>query len=106
MKKSDGFDARRLRPKGPSNWLMRFGAAFAALLAIFGALLVMAGIASLIGHPSALGELNASPGGASLVVVIGLFLLYAGVSMWRRCRRRLRQPSALNLAPHLMKKHD
>lgn len=106
MKKSGGFDARRLRPKGPSNWRMRFGAAFAALLATFGVLLVMAGIASLIGHPPALGELNASPAGASLVVVVGLFLLYIGVWMWRRCRRRMRQPSALNMAPHLMKKHD
>lgn len=106
MKISDGFDARRLRPKGPGNWRMRFGAAFAALLATSGVLLVMAGIASLIGHPPALGELNASPGGASLVVAIGLFLLYVGVSIWRRCRRRLRRPSELNMAPHLMKKHD
>lgn len=61
MKLSDGFDARRLRPKGQSNWRFRFGAAFAALLATCGVLLAMAGAASLLGRPPALGELNASP---------------------------------------------
>jgi hypothetical protein len=50
MKLSDGFDARRLRPKGQSNWRFRIGAAFAALLAMSGVLLAMAGIASLLGH--------------------------------------------------------
>ena len=49
MKLSDGFDARRLRPKGQSNWRFRFGAAFAALLATCGVLLAMAGAASLLG---------------------------------------------------------
>ena len=33
MKISDGFDARRLRPKGPSNWRLRLVAGIAALLA-------------------------------------------------------------------------
>lgn len=54
MKLSDGFDARRLRPKGPSNWRLRFGAALAALLATLGVLLSMAGAASLLGRPPAL----------------------------------------------------
>jgi hypothetical protein len=58
MKISDGFDARRLRPKGPSNWRFRIGAGFAALLATLGVLLAMAGAASLLGRPAALGELN------------------------------------------------
>jgi membrane protein implicated in regulation of membrane protease activity len=106
MKISDGFDARRLRPKGPRNWRTRFGAAIAALLATCGVLLILAGIASLIGHPPALGDLNASPAGAAVVVVIGLFTLYIGVWLWRRSRRRLNRNSALNMSPHLMKKHD
>ena len=65
MKLSDGFDARRLRPKGQSNWRFRFGAAIAAILAMFGVLLAMAGAASLLGRPPALGELNASPMGSA-----------------------------------------
>ena len=43
MKISDGFDARRLRPKGPSNWRLRLVACMAALLAIVGLLLAGAG---------------------------------------------------------------
>ena len=106
MKISDGFDARRLRPKTPSNWRSRLVLTFAALLTLFGALLLLAGAASLIGRPSALGELNASPAGATLVLVFGLLVGWLGVWMWRRRRRQMRQPLGLNMAPHLMKKHD
>jgi len=106
MKISDGFDARRLRPKGPRNWRLRFGAAFSVLLATFGVLLALAGAASLLGHPPVLRELNASPLGSSVILAAGLLLLYVGIRLWRRCRRRMRQPLALNMAPHLMKKHD
>jgi uncharacterized membrane protein YfcA len=106
MKINDGFDARRLRPKGPSNWRMRIGAAISALLATAGVLLAMAGVASLIGHPDALGELNASPAGAVITIVFGLFLLYIGVWMWRRSRRRRRRAGELSMSAHLMKKHD
>jgi len=106
MKISDGFDARRLRPKGPSNWRLRIGAGFAALLAIGGVLLAIAGGAGLVGHSPALGELNASPGGSAILLVIGLLVLWFGVLLWRRCRRRMRQPLSLNIASHLMKKHD
>lgn len=106
MKISDGFDARRLRPKSQRNWRLRLGAGFSALLATFGVLLALAGTASLLGRAPALGELNASPLGSALILLIGLLLLYIGVRLWRRCRRRMRQPLALNMAPHLMKKHD
>ncbi|PYC08374.1 hypothetical protein DMX09_04640 [Pseudomonas protegens] len=106
MKISDGFDARRLRPKSPRNWRLRLGAGFSALLATFGVLLALAGTASLLGRAPALGELNTSPLGSALILLIGLLLLYIGVRLWRRCRRRMRQPLALNMAPHLMKKHD
>jgi polyferredoxin len=106
MKLSDGFDARRLRPRNASNWRLRLGAGLAALFAAFGVLLSMAGIATLLGQPAALGPLNESPGAASVFVISGLALLFFGVLLWRRCRRRLRSPSDLSIAPHLMKKRD
>jgi hypothetical protein len=40
------------------------------------------------------------------MIVLGLLLLSFGVLLWRRCRRRLRRPSDLSMAPHLMKKRD
>ena len=107
MKVSDGFDARRLRPKGSGNWGMRLGAGLAALLATLGVLLTMAGVSSLLGRPAALGELNASPLGAVFVVVGGLIVLYIGIWLWRRFRLGLRRKkSGLNMSPHLMKKQD
>ncbi len=106
MKLSDGFDARRLRPRGPGSWRWRFAAALSALFAMLGILLAMAGAATLLGRPPALGGLNDTTGSATVILVLGLFLLWLGVIAWRRCRRRLRRPSDLSLAPHLMKKHD
>ena len=106
MKLSDGFDARRLRPRGPGSWRWRFAAALSALFAMLGILLAMAGAATLLGRPPALGGLNDTPTSATVILVLGLFLLWLGVIAWRRCRRRLRRPSDLSLAPHLMKKHD
>ena len=117
MKISDGFDARRLRPKGPSNWRLRLVAGIAALLAIIGVLLAVAGGAGLSGHSPALGELNTSPGGSAILWALplsfvaamlagGLLVLWFGVWLWRRSRRKMRQPLSLNIASHLMKKHD
>ncbi|WP_407315712.1 hypothetical protein [Pseudomonas sp. nanlin1] len=106
MKLSDGFDARRLRSKEPSNWRLRLGAAVSIVLATLGVLLVMAGVASLLGQAPGLGELNTTTTGAAVVAVSGLVLLYIGVALWRRCRRRARRNRELNMAPHLMKKHD
>ena len=106
MKISDGFDARRLRPKGPSNWRLRLVAGIAALLAVVGLLLTGAGGAGLFGRSPALGELNASPGGSALLLGIGVLVLWLGVWLWRRSRRKMRQPLSLNIAAHLMKKHD
>ncbi len=81
-------------------------AALSTLLATFGVLLAMAGAASLLGRPAALGELNDNPAAASLILGGGLLLLYLGVWLWRRRRLRLRRSRELNLSPHLMKKHD
>jgi membrane protein implicated in regulation of membrane protease activity len=106
MKLSDDFDARRLRPRQPKHWRLRIGAALGALLATFGILLAMAGIASLAGRAPVLGTLNDSTGEAGVLLLLGLLLLWAGIAFWRRCRRRLRQPRDLALSPHLLKKRD
>jgi len=39
-------------------------------------------------------------------LVVGLLVLWLGVWLWRRSRRKMRQPLSLNIASHLMKKHD
>lgn len=107
MKISDGgFNARRLRPRGQGSWRIRWVAGLAMLLATLGVLMVMAGVASLLGHAPALGELTGTSLGAAIISVVGLLILYLGVALWRRCRRRLRQGRSLNMSPHLMKKHD
>lgn len=107
MKISDGgFNARRLRPRGQGTWRVRLVAGLAAVLATLGVLLTMAGIASLLGHAPAIGDLNATTVGSGVLTAVGLLVLWLGVSLWRACRRRLRRGSALNMSPHLMKKHD
>lgn len=106
MKSSDGFNARRLRPRGQSNWGLRIGAAIAAVLATLGILLSLAGLATLAGHPPQATGMDLSASGAAILAVCGLLVLYLGVALWRRCRRRMRRSGALDMAPHLMKKHD
>ncbi|KGS14054.1 MULTISPECIES: hypothetical protein [Pseudomonas syringae group] len=105
MKTSDGFNARRLRNKGPGNWGKRIGMLIALMLAVVGLVLTFAGASSLIGHPQMLGELNASPGGAAFVAISGLLVFYLGIWLWRRCRRQ-RGSSGLSISAHLMKKHN
>ncbi|CAE6924649.1 MULTISPECIES: hypothetical protein [Pseudomonas] len=106
MKLSNGFDARRLRPREPRSWRLRAAFALGALLAAFGILLAMAGAATLLGQPAALGPLNDSVGASVTMLVIGLILLWSGIGVWRMCRRRLRRPSDLSMPSHLMKKRD
>jgi uncharacterized membrane protein YidH (DUF202 family) len=102
----DGFDARRLRPRGASGWRWRFLGALAAVFAAFGVLLGMAGAATLLGRPPALGPLNDSIGAAIVLLLFGLFLLWGGISVWRRCRRRMRRGHGdeLSMSPRLLKK--
>lgn len=102
----DGFNARHLRPRAPGIWRWRLLAAIAALFAAFGVLLAMAGAATLLGRPPALGPLNDSVGAASVLLLGGLFLLWGGINVWRRSRRRLRRShgDSLSLAPSLLKK--
>ena len=106
MKLKGSFDAKRLRPREPGNWGARLAAGVSALLATFGILLAMAGVAGLLGNYEAFAELNANRPLSIILTVIGLFLAYFGVRFWRRSRIRLRRGRELNLSPHLMKKHD
>ncbi|EKT4524412.1 hypothetical protein QEM13_003705 [Pseudomonas putida] len=106
MKLKGSLDAKRLRPREPRNWGARLAAGLSALVATLGILLAMAGIAGLLGNYDALAELNANRPLAVTLTVGGLVLLYLGVRFWRRSRIRLRRGHGLNLAPHLMKKHD
>lgn len=104
MRQPDGFDARRLRPHAPRNLGWRLLAGCAALIATLGILLAMAGSATLLGRPPALGPLNDSTGAALTLLVSGLLLLAFGVGLWRHARRRFRRRSNLDLSPRLMKK--
>ena len=62
----------------------------------------------LLGRPPALGPLNDSLGAAITLLLCGLFLLWGGVNVWRRCRRRMRRQHGdeLSLSPQLLKKRD
>lgn len=106
MKLSDGFDARRLRPRGPGGLRWRLGAVLAALLASLGVLLTLAGASTLLGRPAMLALLNDSIGAAITLLLGGLLLLWLGVGLWRRCRRHMRQrySNELSLSPRLLKK--
>lgn len=104
MRQPDGFDARRLRPHAPRHLGWRLLAGCAALVATLGILLAMAGSATLLGRPPALGPLNDSTGAALTLLVSGLLLLAFGVGLWRHARRRFRRRSNLDLSPRLMKK--
>lgn len=104
MRQPDGFDARRLRPHAPRHLGWRLLAGCAALIATLGILLAMAGSATLLGRPPALGPLNDSTGAALTLLVSGLLLLAFGVGLWRHSRRRFRRRSNLDLSPRLMKK--
>src|SRR5690606_777433 len=103
MKLTDNFDARRLRSREPRRWRSRFGILLALLLIIFGALLTLAGAASLLGIKQFDGMmLEAEMAIASLL--LGLFLLWIGLFIRRGIRRRLYGPSGISLSPRLGKK--
>ncbi len=106
MKLSDGFDARRLRPREPGSWRLRLAALVAALFAALGVLLALAGGAGLLGLAPPLGTLNDSPAAAATLLATGLLLTCCTLAVWRSYRRRLRRSSDLSLSRHLMKKRD
>lgn len=103
MKISDGFDARRLRPRTRKAWHVRLGVMIGALLWLIGIALALLGALGLAGGELS-GELTGGREGSLSALFFGLFCVLAGWLLWRRCRRRLRQQDALNLSPHLFKK--
>ena len=90
----------------PRRWSWRLGGFAGALGATLGVLLMLAGIAGLLGRPPALGELNDSPVEGWQLLVAGIVLLAAGIFIWRLCRQRLRIRTDLGLSPHLRNKRE
>lgn len=100
MKRSNLPSARRFRMHSQPRWHWRLTLLLAALVVCLGALLLLAGAASLLGQP------NTPP----LIVerwpllLGGGLLLCCGVLGWRACRTRLRRRSDISLPKHLLKK--
>jgi len=103
MKHTNGFDARRLRPRGPNSWRLRIVIAFGVLPAVAGLLLALFAAASLIGNPQSLGLIAERDTGIALLV-IGIVLFLAGFLLCRSARRRLRGSGDLSMSRDLMRK--
>lgn len=104
MKRTDGFDARRLRPRERRSWGSRFGALLGLLLILLGAILTVFGATSLLTSSEALASMALDREAAVISLTLGLILLMTGLLIRRRVRRRSREPSGLSLSPGLRKK--
>lgn len=104
MKRTDGFDARRLRPRQQRSWGSRLGAAFGLLLIIFGVFLAGAGAASLFSNHEVVVSMALDREAAVTLLVTGLILLLLGMLIRRRVLRRIRGPGGLSMSPSLKKK--
>ena len=103
MKHTDGFDARRLRPRGSRSWGARIVIAFGVLLALAGTLLVLFALASLFGAPDAIGIMAERE--ASMVLLgVGSVLFLFGIVLWRRARRRFSGSGNLSMSRSLMRR--
>jgi len=105
MKRSDGFDARRLRDAPHRSWGSRFGSLLGLLLAAIGVVALLLGAASLL-RPESLSGLTTGREGALVLLGTGVLLLWSGIALRRRVLRRLYKPDELSLSPRLMKKRD
>lgn len=99
MNSADKY-ARCLRRRPALRW--RLASLLATLLALLGSLVTLLGAASLLGRP--LHGIDASTANASVMLILGLLLLLAGLLLRRTSRRRLSCIDELSLAPHLLKK--
>lgn len=104
MKRTDGFDARRLRPRQQRSWGAGLGAAFGLLLIIFGVLLTGAGAASLFSNHEVVVSMALDREAAVTLLVMGLILLLLGMLIRRRVLRRMRGLGGLSMSPGLKKK--
>ncbi|MCI0916309.1 hypothetical protein JNA64_03965 [Pseudomonas stutzeri] len=105
MKRTDGFDARRLRPRQPRSWGSRLASAFALLLILAGILLAGSGAAALFSHHEWVVDVALDREAAITLLVLGLILLALGMLIRRRVKRRLRGPAGLSMSPRLKGKH-
>ncbi|TBU99851.1 hypothetical protein [Stutzerimonas kirkiae] len=106
MKLSDRFDARRLRPrKQKQGWRWCLGALLAFLIAAAGLAFALSGALLLFDRGEVI-AMQANRATGSTLLIVGVLLLWGGISFWRRLRRRMRQTSSLSLSPDLMKKRD
>ncbi|WP_313338153.1 hypothetical protein [Stutzerimonas nitrititolerans] len=103
MKHTDGFDARRLRPRGPRSWRLRIVFAVGVLLAIAGTLLALFAAASLLGSPQ-LAELMVERDAGVALLAVGIGLLLIGLLLGRSAWRRLRASGDLSMSRHLMRR--
>jgi hypothetical protein len=103
MKRSAGFDARRLRDTPRRSWASRLGSLLGLLLVALGVLAMLLGAVALL-RPEALTGLTTGREGAMVMLVMGFLLLWGGVTLRRRVLRRLLKPDELSLSPRLMKK--
>lgn len=105
MKRSDGFDARRLRDSPRRSWASRLGSLLGLLLIAIGALALLSGGVALV-RPESLSGLTTGREGAVVLLAMGVILLWGGLALRRRVLRRLNKPDELSLSPRLMKKRD
>ena len=89
MKRTDGFDARRLRPRQHRSWGSRLGAALGLLL---------------FSEIEALTSMPLDKEAAVTLLTLGVVLLLLGMIIRRRARRRAHAPNDLSLSPRLGKR--
>ena len=103
MKHTDGFDARRLRPRGSRSWGARIVIAFGMLLVLAGMLLVLFALASLFGATDAFGIMAEREAGMALLG-LGSVLFLVGAVLWRSARRRFSSSGNLSMSRSLMRR--
>ncbi|MGM3389970.1 FeoB-associated Cys-rich membrane protein [Stutzerimonas stutzeri] len=106
MKRTDGFDARRLRPRPQRSWASRVGAFFGMMLILLGIFLLIAGGTSFFNVHESLTKLAPERNTAITFIVTGLVLLWVGWALRRKIRRRALKPNDLNLSPRLLRKRN
>ncbi|WP_417787431.1 hypothetical protein [Stutzerimonas xanthomarina] len=104
MKRTDGFDARRLRPRQHRSWGSRLGAALGLLLIISGVIITATGVASLFSGIELFASMSLNKEAAVTLLTLGLVLLLLGAFIRHRARRRMQGPSGLSLSPRLKKR--
>lgn len=101
MKRTDGFDARRLRPRQARSWGSRLASALGLLLILAGILLTGSGAAALFSHQDFVINMALDREAAITLLVLGLILLALGMFIRGRVKRRMREPAGLSMSPRL-----